>query len=283
QGDNGPTNPFSLIIAGDGLAYALYVTGWMGQHTAPNPWNNYSQYAVFQVSSSGASNNFTLKEFPQTINYDLSCHCWPLPPAAGGPRMITNADTGVLVAWYEWTGAEFALTLANVANGGVVLAGGPPVPHPSSQPSLSLELQAQDGSFIGWSWDDTGTIHSFSFDANGSLHWIAPNVFPAIATADGGFIGYDMGGSGALSFDQNGAATGQMPNLPTYSWKGAYQSGSIESMIPFFDIALIAQSHAAVSGGNLTGNGFSMVHHSFGLVFCGPTPGGSQGAYVWDG
>jgi hypothetical protein len=31
----------------------------------------------------------------------------------------------------------------------------------------------------------------------------------------------------------------------------------------------MAQTYAAVPNGNLTGNGFSLVHHTFGLVFCG--------------
>src|SRR5438874_12201393 len=53
-------------------------------------------------------------------------------------------------------------------------------------------------------------------------------------------------------------------------WKGAYQVGSIDSVIPAFDLAFLAQTYTAVPKGDLTGNGFSFVHHTFGLVFCFP-------------
>jgi hypothetical protein len=50
---------------------------------------------------------------------------------------------------------------------------------------------------------------------------------------------------------------GQLGNLPTYSWKGAYLLGSIDSVVPAFDLANMATSFAAVGGGNLTGNGWT--------------------------
>lgn len=76
-----------------------------------------------------------------------------------------------------------------------------------------------------------------------------------------------------MTFNQNGVATGMLAELPQFSWKGAYRLGSAESVVTDFDLATIATSFAAVSGGNLTGNGFSLSHHTFGLVFCGPDPG----------
>jgi hypothetical protein len=36
----------------------------------------------------------------------------------------------------------------------------------------------------------------------------------------------------------------------------------------------LAPTYAAVPGGNLTGNGFSLLHHTFGIIFCGNEPGG---------
>jgi hypothetical protein len=45
--------------------------------------------------------------------------------------------------------------------------------------------------------------------------------------------------------------------------------GSTESVLAGFDLALMATTYAAVPGGNLTGNGVSLAHHTFGLVFCG--------------
>jgi hypothetical protein len=49
---------------------------------------------------------------------------------------------------------------------------------------------------------------------------------------------------------------------------------STESLAADFDLANIATSFSAVPRGNLTGNGFSLVHHTFGLVFCSTDPGG---------
>jgi len=83
------------------------------------------------------------------------------------------------------------------------------------------------------------------------------------------------------TLDQNGNITSSAPDPGTvYSWKGAYEAiadPSVQSVaLPMFNIA---QSFAAVRGGNLTGNGFSLVHHTFGIVFCGlpPSNGGPGG------
>lgn len=48
----------------------------------------------------------------------------------------------------------------------------------------------------------------------------------------------------------------------------------MQEVTPDFDLATIATTPGAVGGGNLTGNGFSLAHHTFGLVFCGPEGGG---------
>jgi hypothetical protein len=63
--------------------------------------------------------------------------------------------------------------------------------------------------------------------------------------------------------------------LAIYSWKGAYQYGSIDSVIPVLDLAsTLATTSASVPNGNLTGNGFALVHHTCGIVFCNSGPGG---------
>jgi len=115
-----------------------------------------------------------------------------------------------------------------------------------------------------------------AFDASGAVRWTVGGYTPQIATADGGVIATDDSGN-AVTFDQNGSASGQLGILPTYSWKGAYQLGSVISVLPVFDIAHIGLSFAAAAGGNLTGNGFYIAHHTFGLVFCGPTDGNCSG------
>src|SRR5262249_33578236 len=133
-------------------------------------------------------------------------------------------------------------------------------------------LQAQGGSFIGTLGNDfvrplgNGMV---AFDQSGNVRWTVPNEEPKIATADGGVIG-----KSGIMYDQNGSVTGQVGTLPTYSWKGAYQRGSTICYIPAFDHALMGRSYAATPKGNLTENGFSLVLHTFGIVFCGPEGSG---------
>src|SRR5256885_663657 len=116
-----------------------------------------------------------------------------------------------------------------------------------------------------------------TFDTLGGVKWIVPGYFPQMATVDGGIIA-TSGGSfdpisgtfvtgAATTFDSTGSATGQLPTLPTYSWKAAYQRGSVESVrVP---APTLAFTFSAFSGGNLTNNGTAFVHHSFGLFWCG--------------
>ena len=62
-----------------------------------------------------------------------------------------------------------------------------------------------------------------AFDASGNVKWVVPNETPQIATDDGG-----VGGQSGIKYDASGAAIGQIPTLPTYSWLGyAYQIGSV--------------------------------------------------------
>ena len=100
-----------------------------------------------------------------------------------------------------------------------------------------------------------------------------------VATADGGVIAqsdypYNTTQptavpyySSAKTFDQAGNQAGQITNVPYYSWKGAYQLGSVNSLVapsPAF-----ATSNTAVAAGNATGNGTALVQHSIGLAWCG--------------
>jgi DNA-binding beta-propeller fold protein YncE len=279
---NGGGGGYGLIIAGDGFAYLTYSTSWNTPHTVPDPYYEDMRLGLLRISSSGTFDDLTLGEWYYPLYYAWNCGppYHPYSCYVGGtpvelPTMITNADTGVLVAWYEKTGADWALRVANVTGSGVSIASGSQPPF-SSPALLRLDLQAQDGSFIGVTEENyTGIWYAFSMDAGGNLRWLLPNITPYMATADGGFIGQQDSASPALKFDQYGNATGQIASWPTYSWKGAYQAGSVNSMLPVFDAALIAQSYAAAPKGNLTGNGFSLVHHTFGLAFCGPEGDGT--------
>lgn len=207
-------------------------------------------------------------------------------------QLITNADQGAVYSWQALMFCESFQTncqggtenhLTNVTGGALAAdviwdAGG----YQPSTPVLPI-LQLQDGSYIG-SVNSGSQGLMMAFDASGGVRWAIPNYSPSMATADGGIIATSGGSydpisgtfvSGtAVTFDANANATGQLGSLPTFSWKGAYLLGSIESEIPLFDLANIAPTFASVPGGNLTGNGFSLRHHSFGLVFCNTGRGG---------
>ncbi len=244
------------IIAGDGYAYVPHADQAPGSCCVP------VTLKMLRVNSSGAYDDIPIYSFIT------------IPEVAVSIYTITNADEGVLVSWNtcETSGPSNpcqSVSRMAMLTGTSVSGLNPPQMPGQSQPIIPV-LQAQDGSYIG-----TAGNAMIAFDQTGNLRWsVAGDWQPQIATADGGLIATlldDNTGNpiGTYTFDQNGSATGQTGSLPTYSWKGAYQIGSIESLLPFFDMAFIAQSHAAVPRGNLTGNGLSLVHHTFGLVFCG--------------
>ena len=113
--------------------------------------------------------------------------------------------------------------------------------------SFQPVLQAQDGSFVG---TVSGTYSSspaymVAVDQSGNVRWSLAGYQPQIATADGGVIAQPVDSNGnvgqsATIFDQNGNATGQIASLPIYSWKGAYEIGSVRSLVPLVEgVALI--------------------------------------------
>ena len=243
----------SMIIAGDGYAYLPYK--YLNVYMDGAGESHYiGHIRLLRVSSSGASDAIAIED-----GFESCVEC------SWGSYIITNADQGLLLTW-DGGGTGMATTVGTSAS---LVA--PPSPA-NLQGIVDPVLQAQDGSFVGWYYAGDQyqccETNMVAFDASGNVRWIVPNDTPQIATADGGVIGQS-----GITYDQNGNATGMIGSLPTYSWKGAYQLGSVESLLPFFDLAFISQSYAAVPGGNLTGNGFSMVHRTFGLVFCGPAPG----------
>ncbi len=88
-----------------------------------------------------------------------------------------------------------------------------------------------------------------AFDASGNVRWTVPNDYPLIATADGGVIGQS-----GIIYDQNGQATGQIPNLAAYSWTGnSYQDGPVDQVLGM--MLNVAESFTAFAGGNPSGNG----------------------------
>ena len=259
-----------IMIAADGYAYLPYGYAYS---TGGSPGNWPSHIAMLRINSSGASDNFNILDYRGSLGDWLSIQA----------RAITNVDTGVLLSFNYPSGPEGKSGMAITTGASFSLVSAPQVPGQAG--AVDPVLQAQDGSFVGTAWTGYyGDVPNLvAFDANGNVRWSVPGYGPKIASADGSVIGqaydpdtYDFTGP-AVTFDQNGSATGQLGNLPTYSWKGAYQLGSTDAVVPDFDPAEIAETYAAVPEGNLAGNGFSLVHHTFGLVFCGPNTGDDGG------
>ena len=249
-----------IMIAGDGYAYVPYVF-WQA-----DVFPAVKQLKLLRVSSAGAFDIIDVKTL--TADSDTA------ELEVGFGSMITNADTGVWVTWsavnhYSWEPGQAPVPPDRSTYGIAVTSGtGVSVLDAPLAGQAEPVLQAQDGSFVG-----SYGFDMVSFDQSGNVRWMVPNYSPLMATADGGVIATTDYVS-ATVFDQNGNATGQIPNMPIYSWKGAYQTGSVDSVLPVLDLAsTIATSFSAVPGGNLTGNGFSLAHHTFGLVFCGSNPG----------
>ena len=232
-----------MIIAGDGYAYYSYgsviipADGLTGE-----PTTCYS--SVLRIDSSG--------------NYDVipafaaPCGTWPGGDGhayVGGANMITNADEGILLTWSVVDSpTEPTPQMAIITGGGADPVSPPQLPGGGL---VDPVLQAQDGSFVGITGQDCSVGYGgmVSFDAAGNVRWIVPNDCPQIATADGGVIGQS-----GITYDQNGNATGMIPNMPTYSWtENAYTDGPVDSVIaPLVDTAL---SWNAFIGGNPSQNG----------------------------
>jgi len=238
---------YAPIIAGDGYFYFPYsypIAGW--------PWVR--QLTVLRVNSDGASDVIQVGQTEGGTG-DIT---------GLSVDVITNADQGILVAWWApWDDrGQMAITngtavspLASQVVPDAYAMGGVTVPAPV--------LQAQDGSFFG----GPGIV---SFDASGNIRWSVPNDQPQIATADGGVIGQS-----GITYDSNGNATGQM-SLFTQSWYGnAYRVGSIDQY--FFLSYDIATSFWAFQGANASGNSTGVQLDLFpGLPTCHQRYGNCQ-------
>ncbi len=227
---------YAMIIAGDGYAYVSYE--WNADYALDYMTNH---LRVLRINSDGASDVIPIMDwasgFSEICDTDAS--------------MITNADTGIALAFSELFGS-MQPHLAITSGTGVSLMNGPEVAD--SIRSAAPVLQAQDGSFVGTvlvaadPYAGPFQTNMVAFDATGGTRWIVPNDTPQIATADGGVIGQS-----GITYDQNGNVTGQVP-LFTQSWTlNEYADGPLTQLVanPY----LFALSYWPFPEGNDSDNG----------------------------
>lgn len=252
---------YGLIVAGDGYAYVPYA-----YRARDNILVNHLM--LLRIGSSGAYDK--IKVLDLTTPYS---EIFPFGPV----DMITNGDTGILLAWSSWDGDTEACGLALTTGASVSLISAPGVAGQTDR--IIPALQAQDGSFVAAATaGEFGDPYMIAFDEAGNLRWsVAGNWQPQIATADGGVIATNWDTGAAIIFDQNGNATGQMASLPTYSWLGnTYQYGSTNQVAarPLY----VAMSFWAFLAASQSGNSTAVNQQWFPpLASCTDKGGSCQG------
>ena len=215
-----------FIIAGDGYAYLPH---YCDDGIAPGLVIR--RVSLMRINTNGESDDINIQSYVEQNSDFLGLEV----------HMITNADTGVLLSWISFSGAGDWTAITNGT--GVSVSNGI-IPGQDVQPVV----QAQDGSFVGVYF--TGSSYPqqpnmIAFDQSGNVRWIVPNDQPQIATADGGVIAQS-----GIIYDQNGNVTGQIANLPTYSWPGdAYRVGSVDQ-VPALTIFPVLNFWAFLGGSN---------------------------------
>ena len=285
-----PTPPSWGLIAGDGYLYTFDASSVSTGHSVLIPWvppseqNCYWQGAgtlrqnlnLLRVGTSGDSYETQLTSAAQSWTSDYSGTTYSGTTLNTG-SLITNADQGSLATYEIDTctsqclnpGHSFTQAFYIATTVGPSIASNSQVAMVAEQTSsVQPVLQRDDGSYVG---TVSSTVGNFmvAFTGAGSTLWTVPNDTPQLTTVGGGVVG-----TSGTTYDQNGNVTGQLGSLPTYSWKGAYQLGSADNVVPGLDIVVMAATYAATRGGNLTGNGFSLRHRTFGIIFCNNGPGG---------
>jgi hypothetical protein len=250
----------SAIIGGDGYFYVPY--SYSLRNPAPADGIQGWYLMLLRVNSAGGSDNIQIAVVPQASNGASS--------ESIGMKLISNADTGVLVTWRAQPilllgprrGATPKDSLNSPPTYGIAITTGTGVnvistaTLPNQAEILVPGVQAQDGSFVGsYSVNDPvrGPFNMIAFDASGNTRWNVPNEQPLIATEDGGVIGQS-----GTTYDQSGNATGQI-NVGTQSWLGyTYRVGSIEEWLA--NVIKVAKSWWPFGGGNASGNKTAFLH-----------------------
>jgi hypothetical protein len=257
------------IIAGDGYVYFPHswtnsagVSGVCDSNGNPVSWgSNDTHLRILRVGTDGSSLEATIGDWSQSC---VSGNC--VPSGGGGPAgfgtLITNADQGILYSWGLSAGDSTQNQLTTIAADG---SASTVVTSMGSQAGVPVQpvLQRADGTYIG---SVAGSMVAFT--QAGQQLWSQTGFTPQIATSDGGVIATSSGQT--VTFDANGNQTGQLASLPTYSWKGSYELGSVDSFITP-DLTL-ESSFAAVFGGSLTHGGTHIKQRTIGLFWCGNGP-----------
>lgn len=272
-----PPSTGSLIIAGDGYAYVPYIYEVLaGSHNdsgcpcgCSDSWSSTQYLRLLRIGPTGDSYEISLGDY-SGAGWSVSCSTSPIYSWGSSystsptmPTLITNADQGVLASYlvYYSNGALPSYYLATTSGTSIVSNAQVPAMVPEQVSAVQPILQRADGSYIGTVFSGEGTF-MVAFTAAGSTLWTALNDTPQIATAGGGVIG-----ASGTTYDDNGNVTGQIGTLPTYSWKGIYSLGSIDSLS--LPIAPFAETFAAFAGGNQTANSTAFDEHKIGLFWCG--------------
>ncbi|HMD69818.1 MAG TPA: PQQ-binding-like beta-propeller repeat protein [Bryobacteraceae bacterium] len=279
EGDYSAYSAPPMMIAGDGNLYVLhiqvanidYIDGSLDE-----------ALKILVVSSSGDSKDIQVASFR---SYDVT---WG--------SIITNADQGILVSWEvadaQGSGPEvdtYIPHMSLVSATGASEVGAPQMPGDAAGlPSgiVSPVLQAQDGSFVGVACIAGGYYECeepvmVSFDVAGNVRWVVPNMYPQIATADGGVIaqawdGFSTTGPG-YTIDANGNATGSV-NLYTQSWRGnLYLDGDVQRVADA--PAPVAESYSPFAGTNASGTPVAVLRSPAKLVIYKPFGDALQDCY----
>jgi regulation of enolase protein 1 (concanavalin A-like superfamily) len=281
------TEPGQGIIAGDGYAYFTYQYGVGNVQKACHSdgsengsTSEESHSRLLRVGTDGSSTIITVGD--STTQTSFTCTPVDPPPNGGGecPGIIssassssnsgvtvgttfTNADQGVVMSSYDCSPDSCGGQLS-------VFSGGSLTSTVATQLPLDPILQVDDGSFVGMSGNNM-----VAFDVSGNVRWSVSNYEPVMAMNNGGVVAQSLDGATISTFDSYGNANGQLASLPIFSWKGAYQVGSVDSIVPTLDLSTIAATYAALVNGNPTGNGTPTVLHSVRLFWCSSELSGS--------
>jgi hypothetical protein len=297
---NGNSLPFvgASALAGDGYLYVSYEYVNSSDQDAVPSCTGSAGYStttgvVLRVGPAGDSTSVILGSFTTSgqttyvsenqtpfIDYFIQTNSQSgyLPQITA---MITNADQGIFATWSlagtsaycseeihyitppDGGSSTMGCVPAMPGQSGVMILGNAGITsQTTSADNYGPVLQDVNGIFYG----STNEGSLSAFDQSGTVKWSVPGYSPVVLTIDGSIIAQSQAGTYA-SFDQNGVANGQIASFPTLSWKGAYQLGSEDSVVP--SPLTIMPSFAAVFAGNLTSNGSPVVHNTIGVYWCG--------------